>query len=158
MARSNSNQGGNKTADAQQSDVLQANEAGTVASGAAGQVDTLQTGAQPGPESPPTSGTSTDTVSGADSQAGATVGDQQGVTVLRLESPADGASDSGESGVSAIVAPGDGEGTLVTIYPLRSYLDGKEIRRAGGQGYKSAKHDAVSLIAAGLATDKNPKA
>jgi len=46
----------------------------------------------------------------------------------------------------------------VTIYPLRSYLDGKEIRRAGGKGYKSPKHDAVSLIAAGLATDKKPKA
>lgn len=46
----------------------------------------------------------------------------------------------------------------VTIYPLRSYLDGKEIRRAGGEGYMSPKHDAVSLIAAGLATDKNPKA
>lgn len=45
----------------------------------------------------------------------------------------------------------------VTIYPLRSYLDGKEIRRAGGKGYKSPKHDAVSLIAAGLATDKKPK-
>jgi hypothetical protein len=45
----------------------------------------------------------------------------------------------------------------VTIYPLRSYLDGKEVRRAGGDGYKSPKHDAVSLIAAGLATDKKPK-
>lgn len=45
----------------------------------------------------------------------------------------------------------------ITIYPLRSYLDGKEVRRAGGKGYKSPKHDAVSLIAAGLATDKNPK-
>ncbi|WP_296261988.1 hypothetical protein [Pseudomonas sp. UBA5706] len=46
----------------------------------------------------------------------------------------------------------------ITIYPLRSYLDGKEVRRAGGAGYKSPKHDAVSLIAAGLATDKKPKA
>ncbi|MGA9222354.1 MAG: hypothetical protein WBZ57_14300, partial [Pseudomonas graminis] len=45
----------------------------------------------------------------------------------------------------------------IMIYPLRSYLDGKEIRRAGGKGYKSPKHDAVSLVAAGLATDKNPK-
>lgn len=45
----------------------------------------------------------------------------------------------------------------VTIYPLRSYLDGKEVRRAGGEGYKSPKHDAVSLIAAGLATDKKQK-
>lgn len=46
----------------------------------------------------------------------------------------------------------------VTIYPLRSYLDGKEVRRAGGKGYKSPKHDAVSLVAAGLATDQKPKA
>lgn len=46
----------------------------------------------------------------------------------------------------------------IMIYPLRSYLDGKEIRRAGGEGYKSPKHDAVSLVAAGLATDKKPKA
>jgi hypothetical protein len=46
----------------------------------------------------------------------------------------------------------------IMIYPLRSYLDGKEIRRAGGKGYKSPKHDAVSLVAAGLATDKKPKA
>lgn len=46
----------------------------------------------------------------------------------------------------------------IMIYPVRSYLDGKEIRRAGGEGYKSPKHDAVSLVAAGLATDKKPKA
>ena len=45
----------------------------------------------------------------------------------------------------------------VTLYPLRSYLDG-EVRRAGGPGYKSPKHDATSLIAAGLATDEKPKA
>ncbi|WP_426117269.1 hypothetical protein [Pseudomonas sp. DSP3-2-2] len=51
----------------------------------------------------------------------------------------------------------DEKGELM-IYPLRSYLDGKEVRRAGGSGYKSPKHDAVSLIAAGLATDKKPKA
>lgn len=46
----------------------------------------------------------------------------------------------------------------IMIYPVRSYLDGKEIRRAGGEGYKSPKHDAVSLVTAGLATDKKPKA
>ena len=50
-----------------------------------------------------------------------------------------------------------GDNGEITIYPLRSYLDGTDIRRAGGAGYKSPKHDAVSLIAAGLATDKNPK-
>ena len=49
------------------------------------------------------------------------------------------------------------DGNEVMIYPVRSYLDGKEIRRAGGKGYKSPKHDAVSLVAAGLATDKKPK-
>lgn len=46
----------------------------------------------------------------------------------------------------------------IMIYPLRSYLDGKEIRRRGGAGYLSPKHDATSLIAAGLATDKDPRA
>jgi hypothetical protein len=50
------------------------------------------------------------------------------------------------------------DGNEIMIYPVRSYLDGKEIRRAGGEGYKSPKHDAVSLVAAGLATDKKPKA
>lgn len=46
----------------------------------------------------------------------------------------------------------------ITIYPLRSYLDGKDIKRAGGEGYKSPKHDANLLIAKGLATDIDPKA
>lgn len=46
----------------------------------------------------------------------------------------------------------------IMIYPLRSYLDGKEIRRRGGAGYLSPKHDATSLIAAGLATDTDPQA
>lgn len=45
----------------------------------------------------------------------------------------------------------------ITIYPVRSYLDGKVIRRAGGAGYPSPKHDAVLLIAAGLATDQKQK-
>lgn len=47
--------------------------------------------------------------------------------------------------------------SMLTIYPLRSYLDGKDIKRAGGEGYKSPKHDAVLLIAKGLATQTNPK-
>ena len=67
-------------------------------------------------------------------------------------------SENPSSGVQAdtdIAADEKGE---LTIYPLRSYLDGKEVRRAGSSGYKSPKHDAVSLIAAGLATDKKPKA
>ena len=47
--------------------------------------------------------------------------------------------------------------SMLTIYPLRSYLDGKDIKRAGGEGYKSPKHDAVLLIAKGLATQTDPK-
>jgi hypothetical protein len=49
-------------------------------------------------------------------------------------------------------------GTQVVIYPVRSYLDGKEIRQAGGAGYASPKHEALLLIAKGLATDTDPKA
>ncbi len=49
------------------------------------------------------------------------------------------------------------QNSMLTIYPLRSYLDGKDIKRAGGEGYKSPKHDAVLLIAKGLATQTNPK-
>ena len=64
---------------------------------------------------------------------------------------------SDEAALEALSSEG-GKTAEVTIYPLRSYLDGQEVRRAGGTGYKSPKHDAVSLIAAGLATDKNPKA
>lgn len=47
--------------------------------------------------------------------------------------------------------------SMLTIYPLRSYLDGKDIKRAGGESYKSPKHDAVLLIAKGLATQTDPK-
>ena len=47
--------------------------------------------------------------------------------------------------------------SMLTIYPLRSYLEGKDIKRAGGEGYKSPKHDAVMLIAEGLATQTDPK-
>jgi hypothetical protein len=46
----------------------------------------------------------------------------------------------------------------LVIYPVRSYLDGKEIRQAGGAGYASPKHEALLLIAKGLATDTDPKA
>lgn len=49
-------------------------------------------------------------------------------------------------------------GGMVMIWPVRSYLDGSEIRRRGGSGYLSPRHDAVSLIAAKLATDKDPEA
>lgn len=64
-----------------------------------------------------------------------------------------------ESGIEANAksVPSEVDNAEIIIYPLRSYLDGPEIRRAGGEGYKSPKHDAVSLIAAGLATDTNPK-
>lgn len=46
----------------------------------------------------------------------------------------------------------------MVIYPIRSYLDGKEIRQAGGVGYASPKHEALLLIAKGLATDQKPGA
>jgi hypothetical protein len=49
-------------------------------------------------------------------------------------------------------------GKQMVIYPVRSYLDGKEIRQAGGAGYASPKHEALLLIAKGLATDTDPKA
>jgi len=81
--------------------------------------------------------------------------------------PASGAAAAGSTiTLDAAAAAGDQlqadvaaeDGNEIMIYPLRSYLDGKEIRRAGGKGYKSPKHDAVSLVTAGLATDKKPKA
>lgn len=46
----------------------------------------------------------------------------------------------------------------VEIYPLRSYQDAGEIKRRGGPGYSAPRRHAERLIAAGLATDKNPKA
>lgn len=46
---------------------------------------------------------------------------------------------------------------MLTLYPLRSYLDGKDIKRAGGEGYQSPKHDAALLIAKGLATLTDPR-
>ncbi|KAI2693134.1 hypothetical protein [Pseudomonas sp. TNT3] len=49
-------------------------------------------------------------------------------------------------------------GNQIVIYPVRSYLDGKEIRQAGGVGYASPKHEALLLIAKGLATDTDPRA
>jgi hypothetical protein len=81
--------------------------------------------------------------------------------------PASGAAAAGSTiTLDAAAAAGDQlqadgaaeDGNEIMIYPVRSYLDGKEIRRAGGEGYKSPKHDAVSLVAAGLATDRKPKA
>ena len=55
------------------------------------------------------------------------------------------------------LAAADADNQLV-IYPIRSYLDGKEIRQAGGVGYASPKHEALLLIAKGLATDQKPGA
>ena len=48
-------------------------------------------------------------------------------------------------------------GNQMVIYPVRSYLDGKDIRQAGGAGYASPKHEALLLIAKGLATATDPK-
>lgn len=83
---------------------------------------------------------------------------QVGIPPTEPKASTDAASaGSDETALEGLSSEG-GKTAEITIYPLRSYLDGKEVRRAGGAGYKSPKHDAVSLIAAGLATDKNPKA
>jgi hypothetical protein len=68
-----------------------------------------------------------------------------------------------EGGAQILKADADADAessadSFVTLYPLRSYLDGKEIRRAGGTSYKSPKHEASLLIAKGLASDEDPKA
>jgi hypothetical protein len=89
-----------------------------------------------------------------------------GNTVQAGQQPSGAAAAGSTIALDAAAATGDQfqadgaaeDGNEVMIYPLRSYLDGKEIRRAGGEGYKSPKHDAVSLVAAGLATEKKPKA
>ena len=44
----------------------------------------------------------------------------------------------------------------VTVYPLRTYLDGKDMRRVG-EPYQVAKHEAAVLKAKKLATDEKPK-
>lgn len=109
----------------------------------------------------------TEAVSQAAAVPGAPVPPVTAVPAADADTVAPPAADQASPNTSAavtdpdVLAVGDSVGSTaaeVTIYPLRSYLDGKEIRRAGGAGYKSAKHDAVSLMAAGLATDKNPKA
>lgn len=76
------------------------------------------------------------------------------VTAASSTATLDASAATGDQLQSDSVAEDSNE---IMIYPVRSYLDGKEIRRAGGKGYKSPKHDAVSLIAAGLATDKQLK-
>ena len=55
-------------------------------------------------------------------------------------------------------ADADAASNMLLIYPVRSYLDGKEIRQAGGPGYRSPKHEALLLVAKGLATDTDPEA
>jgi hypothetical protein len=90
-----------------------------------------------------------------------------GISPLQPTDPANGIGNTVQAGPPASDAAAAGDqlqadgaaedGSEIMIYPVRSYLDGKEIRRAGGEGYKSPKHDAVSLVAAGLATDKKPK-
>lgn len=95
--------------------------------------------------------------------SGTVGGDQlQAGTVSTTASGASFAAPSRDVDAGAVEANAQTDGTQdsgeIMIYPLRSYLDGKEVRRAGGKGYKSPKHDAVSLVAAGLATDKKPKA
>jgi len=94
------------------------------------------------------------TVQAAQPAAAAVSTDADAAAVGTATTSPDVKSSTGEGTEAAVVAE---DSTEITIYPLRSYLDGKEIRRAGGKPYKSPKHDAVSLIAAGLATDKQPK-
>jgi hypothetical protein len=96
---------------------------------------------------------------------GNTVQAGQPFEIARIDADA---ATAGTATISLDTQPGTGDqvqadsvaedSNEIMIYPVRSYLDGKEIRRAGGKGYYSPKHDAVSLVAAGLATDKKPKA
>jgi hypothetical protein len=104
--------------------------------------------------SPAENDNATDT-SMATSSAGGAAADNAG-QVIPGDSPA---MDVGAVDANVITATSvQASDNSIMIYPLRSYLDGKEIRRRGGAGYLSPKHDAISLIAAGLATDKDPKA
>lgn len=45
----------------------------------------------------------------------------------------------------------------VTIYPLRSYMDGGEIKRRGGPGYTVARRHADVMVAQGLAATEKPR-
>ncbi|MPQ68332.1 MULTISPECIES: hypothetical protein [unclassified Pseudomonas] len=45
----------------------------------------------------------------------------------------------------------------VILWPLRSYLDQGEVKRAGGKPYQAARYQAAQLIAKGLATDSEPR-
>ena len=107
------------------------------------------------------------TVSGSGAVAGAETGPQQPTDPSSVASIDADPATAGTTTISPDAQTGNGDhveadsvaedSNELMIYPVRSYLDGKEVRRAGGKGYKSPKHDAVSLIAAGLATDKAPK-
>lgn len=44
----------------------------------------------------------------------------------------------------------------VIIYPLRSYMDGGEIKRRGGPGYAVPKRHADALIAQRVASAEKP--
>jgi hypothetical protein len=91
---------------------------------------------------------------GSDQSLAGTTSTTADAQVAATTTGVDASAGAGEADAQIGGAEDTGE---ITIYPLRSYLDGKEVRRAGGKGYKSPKHDAVSLIAAGLATDKKAK-
>ena len=45
----------------------------------------------------------------------------------------------------------------VTLWPLRSYLDQGEVKRAGGKPYQATRYQATQLIAKGLASDSEPR-
>lgn len=45
----------------------------------------------------------------------------------------------------------------VTVHPLRSYMDGGEIKKRGGPGYSVPKRHADALIAQGVASANKPE-
>lgn len=45
----------------------------------------------------------------------------------------------------------------VTVYPLRSYMDGGEIKKRGGPGYSVPKRHADALISHGVASANKPE-
>lgn len=78
--------------------------------------------------------------------------------VVTTPEPDEGASVS-EKNSTLDAAPVDGLNPVeVDIFPLRTYQDAGELKRRGGPSYRAPRLHAKQLIAAGLATDKKPKA
>ncbi|MBA1200458.1 hypothetical protein G7009_01400 [Pseudomonas capeferrum] len=109
---------------------------------------TASTRKQEKPAQPPTS-LASDVVSAQDS----TSADVAPPSVL------DGAfSPSDETSIPEAASPDDPNPVEVDVYPLRTYQDAGELKRRGGPAYSAPRLHAKQLIAAGLATDKKPKA